>query len=146
MQQKVLHYMAPEPSLTDMPCRIWRMFYPMDSVAYYYSLKKVTYCSTYRTSSPIYHPSKVMLKVILNRHKLKARELIAENRRSPENQTGNHFVPSVKLMENKEAESQCNIFLAKSVYWIRGRLLRLKRYLCPMVNGIYVIVLHLTVP
>ena len=53
----------------------------MDSVADYYTpLKKgnLQLCQNYKTISLISHPSKVMLKVILNRLKPQAEEIIAE--------------------------------------------------------------------
>ena len=56
------------------------MAYPMDSVADYYTPKKgnLQLCQNYRTISLISHSSKVMLKVILNRLKPQAEEIIAE--------------------------------------------------------------------
>ena len=55
------------------------MAYPMDSVADYYTpLKgKLTVCQNYGAISLISHSSKVMLKVILNRLKPLAEEIIA---------------------------------------------------------------------
>ena len=50
----------------------------MDSVADYYTLSKRATCSSARTISLISHSSKVMLKVILNRLKPQAEEIIAE--------------------------------------------------------------------
>ena len=52
----------------------------MDLVADYYLRKKgnLKFCQNYRTISFIGHPSKVMLKVVLNRLKPQAEENIAE--------------------------------------------------------------------
>ena len=50
----------------------------MDSVAVYYTPEKGQLCQNYRTISPISISSKVMLKVILNRLKPQAEEIIAE--------------------------------------------------------------------
>ena len=59
------------------------MAYPMDSVADYYAplkgqLAALQLCKNYKTISLISHSSKVMLKVILNRLKPQAEEIIAE--------------------------------------------------------------------
>ena len=55
-----------------------RMADPMDSIADYYTPCDLQLCQNYRTSSLISHPSKTMLKVILNRLKPTAEEIIAE--------------------------------------------------------------------
>ena len=53
---------------------------PMDPVLSHYTPKKsnLQQCQNYRTTSLINHPSKVMLKIILNRLKPQAEKIIAE--------------------------------------------------------------------
>ena len=64
--------------LTAICNRIW--VYHIDSVADYSLPQKGNrqICQNYRTISLISHPSKVMLKVILNKLKCQAEEIIAE--------------------------------------------------------------------
>ena len=52
----------------------------VDTIAYYTFTKKstLTLCLNYPTISLISHPSKTMFRVILNRLKAKAEELLAE--------------------------------------------------------------------
>ena len=73
-------------TMTDVLTKICQRFgkqkngLPMDSVADYYTPEKgnLQLCQNYRTISLINHPSKVMLKVLLNRLKPQAEEIIAE--------------------------------------------------------------------
>ena len=61
-------------------------------------------CQNYRTTSLISHPSKVMLKIILNRLQPQAEEIIAEEQAEPEGAPQNKYSNS-----GSSARNSCSI-------------------------------------
>ena len=92
-----------------------RMANPMDPVLSHHTFKKgnLQQCQNYRTISLISDPSKVMLKIILNRLKAQAEKIIAEEQagfRAGRSTTDEIF--NLRILCEKYLQHQLDLYMS----------------------------------